>query len=100
MSLDEAKSIQRGKSQLATHGQKAVTTAGTEVQLTNVKTKDILIKALSTNTGLIFVGLNGVDSSSGYILSKNEEVLLPLDASEIYIDCSVDGEGVSFLGWH
>lgn len=100
MSLNQPTSIQRGKSKLATFGLKTVTTAGTRVQLTTVKTKDVLIKGLSTNTGLIYVGDITVASTKGYVLSKNEEVLLPLDASKIYIDSSVNGEGVSFLGWH
>jgi hypothetical protein len=87
-------------------GQKLVTTAGTAVPLsaTSKHICKLWIKALSTNTGLIYVGDSGVDSSSGFELSKTNEIDLSsvfakdnfiMDLSEIYIDSSVNGEGVS-----
>lgn len=100
MSLNAPSSIQRGKSKLAGFGQKTVSAAGTAEKLTTTKTKDVLIKALSTNTGLVYVGDSTVSASNGYQLSAKEEILLPLDASKIYIDSAVNGEGVCFLGWH
>lgn len=86
--------------------QKAVTTAGTQVPLSaSVKNVwQVKIKALSTNTGLIYVGDSSVSASVGFELSKNEYIDLSsifakdnfiMDLSEIYIDSSVNGEGVS-----
>lgn len=82
------------------HGQKDVTTAGTEVVLgTAAPISAVTIKAKSANTGLIFVGANPVTSSTGYILAAGEAVLVMTDnVANIYIDSSVNGEGVSFVG--
>jgi len=96
---DPVKLVARGRSVLAGFGQTNVTTAGTRVALTATATRVFLIKALSTNTGLIYVGDNTVTSANGHVLSAKEEALLPLDASEIQIDSSVNGEGVSWIGW-
>ena len=97
--INEPISMGRGKAKGLVHGQKTVTSAGTEEQLTTEKTNMIYIKALPTNTGYVYVGLNPVTSTTGYVLSKNEEIPIPYDASKIYIDVSADGEGVCFIGW-
>lgn len=91
--------VARGKSVLAGFGQTNVANAGTRVALTTTTTRVFLIKALSTNTGLIYVGDDTVTSANGHVLSAKEEALLPLDASGIQIDASVNGEGVSWMGW-
>lgn len=83
------------------HGQKAVTTAGTGVALGSsaTLTKGVTIKALHANTGWIYVGLNPVTSSTGFVLYAGESVFVQVDnLSTIYIDSSVDGEGVSYIG--
>lgn len=83
------------------HGQRAVTTAGTEVALTTSKVlKDgITVKAFTTNTGLIFVGLNPVTSSTGFQLSAGQSIYLKINnPSLIYVDAAVNGEGVSYIG--
>ena len=79
-------------------GQATVTTAGTQVQLPTQAVKAVSIKAKSTNTGLIYVGDSGVTSSNGYILSAKEAVDFAIDnLNRIYVDSSVNGEGVSYL---
>lgn len=83
------------------HGHKTVTTAGTEVALTTSKSlkSGVMIKALAANTGIIYVGLNPVTSSTGFELSAGESVFLEIhNSSLIYIDASVNGEGVSYIG--
>lgn len=82
------------------HGQKTVTTAGTEVVLgTAAAISAVTIKALAANTGVIYVGANPVTSSTGYALAAGEAVLVMTDdISNIFIDSSVNGEGVSFIG--
>ena len=54
-----------------------VTTAGTAVQLfdtANSYADSIRIKALSTNTGLVYIGMSDVDSTKGFALVKGEEI--------------------------
>ncbi len=77
-----------------------VTTAGTAVQATsNAKQGYIFIRALSTNTGYIYVGDSGVTNANGWTLGPEEAISMSNnDLSEIYIDSSVNGEGVEILG--
>lgn len=80
------------------HGKKTVTAAGTRVQLDNVTTLSVTIKALSTNTGIIYVGNSGVTSSNGFQLLANESVSLAVDnLNKIYLDSSVNGEGITYI---
>lgn len=83
------------------NGQLNVTTAGTAVQLTsNEKAGYVKITYKDSNSGEIYVGDSNVSSSNGYILNyDNNSVVLSLDdLSKIYIDSSINGEGVSFVG--
>ncbi len=87
---------------MAMSGQTTVTTAGTEVQLNaNQACKSVIIKALSTNTGIMYVGndgANAVSSSTGYPLSKDDYVVLEvLNLNNIYVDASVNGEKVAWI---
>ena len=82
------------------NGQKTVTTAGTRVVLSTSQTltSGVTIKAMSTNTGIIFVGNSSVTSSNGFRLSASAEVFIEIDnLATIYIDSSVNGEGVSYI---
>ena len=80
------------------HAQKVVPTAGSRVQLTTATIVSITIKALSTNTGLIYVGGSGVTSANGFELSTGDSVTLAIDdADVIWLDSSVSGEGVSVI---
>lgn len=82
------------------HGQKTVTTAGTEVVLgTGALISGVMIKALHGNTGWIYVGGNPVTLSTGFVLDAGEQVFIECDnLSDVYIDSSVNGEGVSYIG--
>lgn len=76
--------------------QKTVTTAGTRVQLDTNTSKSVTIKAKTTNTGLIYVGNVAVTSSNGFILSAGDTISLDISNTNlVYIDSSVDAEGVS-----
>ena len=82
------------------NGQKTVTTAGTRVALatTQAITSGVKIKALSANTGSIFVGNSSVSSSNGFVLKASEEVFLEIaNLATVYLDSSVNGEGVSYI---
>jgi hypothetical protein len=83
------------------YGQTVVTTAGTEVTLGASATlrSGLRIKALHANTGWIYVGLNGVSLTTGFVLDAGEEVFLEVaDRATVFIDSSVNGEGVSYIG--
>ncbi len=88
---------------MALSGQKTVTTAGTAVALgTEQVAAPLLVKALDTNTGKIYLGNDGagdVSSSNGLVLLANELVLFNWVGSltSIMIDSSVNGEGVAWL---
>jgi len=83
------------------HGQKTVTTHGTEEALaaSQALVSGVHIKALAANTGDVYVGANPVTSTTGYVLAGGESVFLEIaDLATVYIDTAVDGEGVSYIG--
>ncbi len=78
-----------------------VTTAGTRVQLSgsSVPIRSVCVKALTGNTGKMYVGDITVSSSIGYELPKDVSICLDVNnLNLIYIDSSVNGEKVSYLG--
>jgi hypothetical protein len=82
-------------------GKTTVTTATTRVVLGSgaiANGRTVAIKALSTNTGLIYVGDVTVAAANGYQLSKGDVVSLAVNnLSVVYIDSSVNLEGVTFI---
>lgn len=81
-------------------GTTTVTTAGTAVQLTSTATacKSVVITAKGANTGNIFVGGTTVDSTRGKQLVPLQDIELNIDdLSKVYIDSSVNGEGVIYV---
>lgn len=84
------------------HGVKTVTTAGTDVALaTSVSARWVIIQAQTDNTGVIAVGDAGVDATvatgTGVALAAGESISLPCeDLSLIYIDSTVNGDGVRY----
>lgn len=87
---------------------KSVTTAGTRVQITSIQlyVYSVIIQALGSNTGKIYVGDSNVSSTQCYAelpaygtttldgWNKEKGTMELLDLSKIYIDSSVNGEGV------
>ena len=87
---------------MATSGQKSVTTAGTAVRLAdNQPCAAVMVKALQTNTGYMYIGNDGagdVTSANGYQLDANDSVYLEVDnLSQLWVDCSVNGESVCWI---
>lgn len=84
------------------HGVKTVTTAGTDVALaSSLGVKWVVIQAQTDNTGVIAVGASGVDATvatgTGVALAAGESITLPIeDLANIYIDSTVNGEGVRY----
>jgi hypothetical protein len=59
----------------------------------------VTIKALSTNTGFIYVGGSTVSSLNGMSLLAEDFIFIPSsNLASIYIDSAVNGEGVCFIG--
>jgi len=73
--------------------------AGTRSVLASTQTiKSIIIKALSSNLGTIYVGNSTVSSTNGYELNAGESITLSIaDLSTIYIDSSLDNEGITYI---
>lgn len=83
-------------------GRKVVTTAGTAVAIASSTTcKWVAITAETDNTGYIVVGDSGVIASlstrEGVPLNAGDSIVIPIDnLSDVYIDSTVSGEGVTF----
>lgn len=85
-------------------GIKAVTTAGTSVQLsaTSVACRMVQIQARTENTGVIVVGSSSVVASAstrrGIALVPGASVALRVtDLNKLYLDSTVSAEGVSYV---
>lgn len=84
-------------------GTKNVTTAGTALQLetsTERRVRSVQLQAHDDNTGRIYFGGSDVASTTQRGLAPGESKTItadkPFSLDEIYIDCSVNGEGVDF----
>lgn len=89
-------SVNYGEQTVTTHGTAEALNGGTS--LTVPRGAELLIYALDTNTGKIYVGDSGVTSSNGMPLDPKETMNVKInDVSTIYIDSDVDGEGVRWF---
>ncbi|MAH48770.1 hypothetical protein CMI37_23285 [Candidatus Pacearchaeota archaeon] len=78
--------------------QTSTVTAGTRVQLGTNTCQSVTIKALVGNTGIMYIGDVTVDSTNGFELSSGDSISLAVNNSDVvYIDSSVNAEGVSFI---
>ena len=88
---------------MAASGQNTVAVAGTAEALgTQQIAGPLAVKALTTNTDLIYIGNDGagdVSSANGFQLAAGEVIIFDhvSNLSAIYIDAAVNGEGVSWL---
>jgi len=84
-------------------GQKTVTAAGTAEQIASSQLANcpVMVKALTTNTGLVYIGqvAGDVASDSGMPLAAGEVLILDNigNLNELWIDSAVDGEGAAWL---
>ena len=76
-----------------------VTTAGSRLQLPNYPCREITVIAKRGNTGSIYVGGNDVSASVyGVELQARDSFTLAVSNTNlIYIDSSVNGEGISYV---
>ena len=85
-------------------GSKTVAAAETRERLVtvanNVSVKAITVGAKESNTGLVYVGKDDVASTNTPGLNPGDTVSLnggePGNLSDIYLDVSVNGEGVDY----
>lgn len=76
-----------------------VTTAGTSVRMPNHKANEVTVIARYSNTGSIYLGEHNVSASSfGAELKAGDSITLKVNnLNEIFLDSSVNGEGVSYV---
>jgi len=84
------------------YGVKTITAAGTPERISDqdVKIAQIMITALRTNTGYIYIGFDEFVSSTDYgkELMARDFVVIPIDnLHKLWMDSSVNGEGISYI---
>ena len=88
---------------MAISGQKTVTAAGTAQALgSQIVNAALMVKALPTNTGLVYIGNDGagdVSSENGMPLQAGDVALFDFvgNLADIKVDSVVNGEGVAWL---
>ena len=100
LSLDSDNRLKTAPATSRKGGKKLVTNMGTAVALVASSTPciSVIVKALHTNAGEVYVGDNTVGSATGYILQKDEFVSFSADdVNDVYIDRDAGTQGVSFL---
>lgn len=83
------------------NGQKTVTTAGTAEAIVGSSTscEGVVLQALSSNTGLVYVGDSSVSSSNGMELQPGQATGLAIDnLNKVYVDSAENGDGICFMG--
>lgn len=85
-------------------GRQTVTTSGTRVQLTTTATSilEVVVTAETDNSGVITVGgadvVGALATRKGYPLQAGESIVLGVgNLSGVYIDTTVNGDGVTYL---
>jgi hypothetical protein len=83
------------------NGKKTVASAGTAEVIVGSSTTvvGVVIQALESNTGLVYIGDSSVDSTNGMELQAGQATGLAIDnLNKVYVDAAVNGEGVCFIG--
>ena len=84
-------------------GTTTITTAGTEVQISNTtnRVRKIQAKALAANSGITYLGVSDVSATNGYELSAGNTIEISfaelggtIAFSSIYVDAATDGDKV------
>lgn len=83
------------------NGKKSVSVTNTAVALSsssNPVKNGIVIRALTANTGTVYIGSSSVTSSNGHELAAGESTSVAIsDVNFVYVN-GTSGDGVSFLG--
>lgn len=81
-------------------GQNTITASGTAEPIAGSATPVLAVNihADEDNTGLLYVGDSGVDSTNGRKLRRNADLTISIsDLNTIYVDADVNGEGYSYV---
>ncbi len=84
------------------HGQETVDAAGTDQTIraagSQAITSGVTVKALAGNTGIVYVGAEGVAAATGFELSAKESVFIEVsDIASVWIDAATTDDGVSYI---
>ena len=91
--ISNPETISIGNKTIATPGSEEILAAAGALRV------GVTVKALSTNTGIVFIGNSSVDSTNGFQLSAGEQVFLSVgDLNQVYVDVAVGSEGVTYIG--
>ena len=103
MEVEVVQTFGRHHNSGAISGQNTVAAAGTAEALGTGRVNGALrVKALSTNSGLVYVGNDGADdvtSANGFELSASDEVIFAYvgNLEDLYIDSATNDDGVSWI---
>ena len=87
-------------------GTTTVSTAGTEVQISNTtnKVRWIKVKALAANSGKVYLGVSDVSGTNGYELSAGNEIEISFAElggtvffSTFYVDSASSGDKLAWV---
>jgi hypothetical protein len=60
--------------------------------------KGVTLRASPSNTGVIYVGMQGLKTTTGFSLPAGEKVEIPVDdPSKVYVVADAAGQGYSWL---
>lgn len=83
------------------HGQNTDIDSSADEQIvvgSNPAVKGVIVKALPGNTGIVYVGLTGVTTITGFPLEAGETVTIPVDdANKVYARADADNQGVAWI---
>lgn len=99
-SLSEQTTLMSNPGILST-GKKTIATPGDEAVLTDsgILRIGVTVKALSTNTDVVFIGDSSVTSANGFQLAAGEQIFIPVNnLNQVYVDVVVGSEGVTYIG--
>ena len=82
------------------YGQTTISTIETQLVVISIPCRrGVLIKALSTNTGIVYIGKAGVTVASVYELTAGETVSIEIDnVNKIFAVADAIGQKVSWIG--
>lgn len=83
------------------HGQNSDIDSGANEQIVvapNPAASGVLVKALTSNTGTIYIGGSGVSSANGFPLEAGDSVTIPVDdANKVYAIASIDNQALAWI---
>lgn len=81
-------------------GRKDLTSGGTKYQLTtaDIPCRAVIVKSISANAGIIYIGNSTAASSTGYDLDPGESVMIMIDnVSKIYAVGASAGDDLCYM---